>query len=135
MRVVIDTNILLVSISSKSVFRWIFDFFLDERFTLCVTTEVLIEYEEILTRHMGHELASTILQIIENAPNIEFITTYFNWNLIKADPEDNKFVDCAIAANAKFLVSHDRHFRALKSIEFPKVNLIGAKDFRKEFDS
>ena len=132
MRIVLDTNILLVCISSQSDFRWIFDSLLDEDFTLCVTTDILIEYEEILSRHMGHELASTILQIIENAPNVSFITRYFSWNLIKTDPDDNKFVDCAIAGNANYVVSHDKHFKVLETIDFPKVKVIDAEQLKKE---
>ena len=46
--------------------------------------------------------------------------------------DDNKFIDCAIAAQARFLVSEDRHFAVLQKIEFPKVNLIGVADFRLE---
>lgn len=132
MRIVLDTNILLVSISSNSVFRWIFDSLLDEDITLCVTTDILIEYEEILSRHMGKELATTVLQIIENAPNVEFITRYYSWNLITADTDDNKFVDCAVAANAKYLVSHDKHFNVLKDISFPKVVVIDAEGLKEE---
>ncbi len=134
MRVVIDTNILLVSISSNSEFRWIFDSFLNEEFTLCVSTEILFEYEEILERHMGEELASTILQIIENAPNVVFVTNYFAWKIIIADPDDNKFVDCAITGNAKYLVSHDKHFQILRKIDFPKVAIIDAEAFKKELE-
>lgn len=130
MKIVIDTNILLVSISPTSKFRWIFDNFLTENYTLCVTTDILMEYEEILGNHMSAELAATILQIIENAPNVEFITRYFEWKLIAADEDDNKFVDCAVAANAKFLVTHDKHFKVLKKIEFPKVEVIDAETFK-----
>ena len=75
MNIVLDTNILLASISKYAPYKWVFDAFIDERFTLCVTTEIMAEYEEILERFMGHHLASTILQIIENAPNVRFITT------------------------------------------------------------
>ncbi|MBK9018193.1 MAG: putative toxin-antitoxin system toxin component, PIN family [Saprospiraceae bacterium] len=132
MRIVLDTNILLVSISSQSEYRWLFDSMLDENFTLCVTTDILIEYEEILSRHMGRELASTILQIIENAPNVVFITRYFAWNLIASDPDDNKFVDCAIAGNAKYVVTHDRHFKVLKTIDFPRVAVLDAVSLKKE---
>ena len=101
MKIVLDTNILLVCISKHSELRWIFDRFLDESYTLCVTTEIMAEYEEILERFMGHALASAILQIIENAPNVELVTTYYAWNLIHEDPDDNKFVDCAIACKSK----------------------------------
>ena len=130
MKIVLDTNILLVCISKHSELRWIFDRFLDESYTLCVTTEIMAEYEEILERFMGHDLASTILQIIENAPNVELVTTYYAWNLIHEDPDDNKFVDCAIACNAKYLVSHDRHYKVLKTISFPIVEVISAVHFK-----
>ena len=52
MKVVLDTNVLLVSFSSKSNYRWVFDSFLQEQISLCVTTDILIEYEEAPTgRH------------------------------------------------------------------------------------
>lgn len=123
MRIVLDTNVLLVSFSTRSKYRWVFDSFLDESVVLCVTSDILMEYEEIISKHMGKELASTILQIIENAPNVAFVTRYFKWNLIQADPDDNKFVDCAVASGAKFLVSQDGHFNVLKDISFPKGHL------------
>jgi len=129
MRVVLDTNVLLVSITPKSIFYPIFDSFLKEEYELCVTTEILLEYEEILKIKVGLELASAIISIIENAPNTIFITRYFEWNLITVDLDDNKFVDCAIAANAKLLVTEDKHFNVLKQISFPKVQLINIKKF------
>lgn len=75
MKVVLDTNVLLVSFSQKSMFRPIFDAILDERITVCLTTDILIEYEEIITRHAGPEIAVWVLQLIESAPNKEWITT------------------------------------------------------------
>ena len=131
MKIVLDTNILLVCISKHSELRWIFDRFLDESYTLCVTTEIMAEYEEILERFMGHDLASAILQIIENAPNVELVTTYYAWNLIHEDPDDNKFVDCAIAAHAKYIVTGDRHFNILKTIDFLDLSILTAYEFQK----
>ncbi len=130
MHVVLDTNVLLVSFSKKSNYRWVFELFLKEEIVLCVTTDILIEYEEIIAKHMGREIANVILQIIENAPNVELITKYFKWNLITQDTDDNKFVDCAIASNAKYLVSNDRHFQVLKTIPFPKVEILTASEFK-----
>jgi len=130
MRVVLDTNVLLVILSRTSKFRLIFDSFLFEKITLCVTTDILVEYEEILGERIGKEIASNVLKLIENAPNVEFITNYYKWNLITKDPDDNKFVDCAVAASAKFLVSDDKHFNILKEIKFPKVELIKAEEFK-----
>ncbi|HPE58351.1 MAG TPA: putative toxin-antitoxin system toxin component, PIN family [Bacteroidales bacterium] len=130
MKVVIDTNVFLVSLSKKSDYRWIFDSFLNEEITLCATTDILVEYEEIISKHMGREVATTVLNLLENASNLNLITRYFKWNLIHIDPDDNKFVDCAIASGAKYLVSNDKHFNVLKNIPFPKVEFITADKFK-----
>ena len=60
------------------------------------------------------------------------MTKYYSWHLIKSDAYDDKFVDCAVACNAKFLVTEDRHFKILKQIPFPKVEVIGIKGLKKE---
>lgn len=130
MKIVLDTNVLLVLISSKSTYRAIFDGFINESYELFVTTDILLEYEEIIKEHMGVRIAEYVLQLIENAPNVSWITNYYKWNLIEADPDDNKFVDCAIGCNAKYLVSDDRHFNILDKIPFPKVDVIKAEDFK-----
>lgn len=56
-------------------------------------------------------------------------------NLIIADPDDNKFVDCAIAANARFIVTEDHHFNVLKDITFPSVAVVSIDDFLKDIQS
>ena len=105
---------------------------MNEEFDLCVTTDILIEYEEIIGRYLGKQLATNILQLIENSPNVKWVTSYYKWNLIKSDADDNKFVDCAIAADAKFLVSDDKHFKILDKITFPVVNVVNARLFLDE---
>ena len=52
------------------------------------------------------------LDVILNNLYISFLTPYYKFNLIKSDPDYNKFVDCAVIANAKFIVTEDRHFVA-----------------------
>lgn len=130
-KVVIDTNVFLVSISSKSKYHWIFEALLNEEFFLCVTTEILDEYAEIIEQKMGYEAGETAMALIESLPNVIFTNSFFRFNLLK-DPDDNKFVDCAIAANADFLLTHDSDFNILKSIEFPKVKVIDTNQFRIE---
>lgn len=129
MKIVLDTNILLVSISKRSKYYWVFEAFLSQQYQLIVTTDILHEYEEIIGQHMGKEVANTVLQIIENAPNVQIITRYYKWRLIEQDPDDNKFVDCAIAGNAHYLVSHYRHFKVLETIDFPKVKVVDIISF------
>lgn len=48
---------------------------------------------------------------------------------MKKAPDDNKFVDCAIVANAQYIVTEDKHFQVLQSIDFPKVDVIDLDSF------
>lgn len=130
-KLVIDTNILLVCISERAVNHWLFEAFLDEVFILCVSTAILNEYAEILEQHMGAKTSENVLKVIENAPNVWFVDKYLRWDLISADPDDNKFVDCAIASNAKCVVSEDNHFNILKTISFPRVEVMRIKECKK----
>lgn len=129
MKIVLDTNILLTIISSKSANRVIFDYFLEEKYTLCFSNEILEEYAEIISNKMGADVAQTLVELLLEQPNVEYITRYFAWNLIKSDPDDNKFVDCAIACNVTYLVSQDRHFDILKQIPFPKIQVLKVEEF------
>lgn len=129
-KVVLDTNVLLVSISKRSKLHWVFRALLDEKYELCVTTETLNEYAEIIEQHMGQEASESTMGTIENLSNVSFVTSYYRFRLLK-DEDDNKFVDCAIAANASFIVSHDTDFNMLRSIDFPSVNVINTESFRK----
>lgn len=127
-RVVLDTNVLLVSISPRSDSYWLYESFLLGKFTLCVTTEVLMEYAEIISRHMGQTFCEQTLEVILSAVNTRRIIPAYRFNLLR-DPDDNKFVDCAIAANARCIVSHDRDFWVLREVEFPKMAVVDTKKF------
>jgi putative PIN family toxin of toxin-antitoxin system len=128
-KIVLDTNVLLVCISDRSRLHWIFNALLSQEFTLCVTTDMLAEYAEIISQHMGQITSESVLGVIENLPNIELITTYYKFGLL-ADEDDNKFVGCAIAGNADFIISHDRDFAVLQRINFPKVTVIDTNKFK-----
>jgi len=128
-KVVLDTNVFLVCISDRSRLHWIFQKLKAGEYALCVTTEILAEYAEIVGQQMGKEASENALGVLENLPNVEFITTYFKFQLLK-DEDDNKFVDCAVAANASFIVSHDRDFKVLAKVDFPKVRVIDTDEFK-----
>ena len=127
--VVIDTNCLLQIISKKSPYRPIWDAFLAGRYELCVSNEILDEYQEILGQQITPTIAENLVLLILNKSNVRFIDPHFRMELITVDPDDNKFVDCAFAANADYLVSEDSHFDILKKTSFPKLNLVTLDEF------
>ena len=96
---------------------------------MLVTTDILLEYEEVIGEEMSTDVADNLVKGIRDARNAPYIHKYFYWNLITIDPDDNKFVDCAVAGAADFIVTDDRHFKILNSISFPKVRVISADDF------
>ena len=134
LRVVLDTNALLISIARKSRYRPIFDAILSNKIELVITNEILNEYVEIIERKANSIVATNIAETLIQLKNVEKIEVYYKWNLIYDDQDDNKFVDCAIAGRVKYVVTNDRHFSILKNIAFPKVDIISIQQFLKELD-
>ena len=124
MNIVLDTNSLIQCIAHRSRYHELWRSFLDGRNQLCVSTEILSEYAEILEQKTTSSFASLAIDVIVNNPYTLFVTPYYKFNIIKIDPDDNKFVDCAVAANAHFIVTDDHHFNVLFKMGFPKVSII-----------
>lgn len=133
LKLVINTNILVSIIGRISIHRWIFDAIISEKISLCVSNEILLEYREILERKSTSKIAENIIDLIIILPKTELVVTYYNFHLINIDKDDNKFIDCAVASNAHYLLSNDNHFNILKTIEFPKVSLLTLQEFETEF--
>lgn len=129
MKVVLDTNVLLVSVSDKSPSYWLYRALIEGSFYLCYTTEILSEYEEQFSKHWGSSVATPVMLAILELPNVIPITVHFYLQLLK-DADDNKFVDCAFASGAHFIVTEDKGFNSLKNIVFPKINIINLNEFR-----
>ena len=127
--VVVDTNCLLRMIPLHSKYRSAWESFLDGKYFLCISNEIVNEYMEILADKVSVSFAANIVGAILRSPFVKRFDPQFRFNLIETDPDDNKVVDCAIIANADFIVSEDSHFRVLKSIEFPKVNVLTLDEF------
>ncbi len=129
LRVVLDTNILLVSLPSKSKYRLIFDRLITSGFELYITNEIISEYIEIIGNKTTGTIALNVIELLLNIENVNKTEVYFRWGLINVDNDDNKFVDCAIASNADFIVTNDKHFNVLKAIKFPKVKVVSIDKF------
>ena len=81
---------------------------------------------------MSSLAASIAMETILRANNVIRVDAHFRFGLITADQDDNKFVDCAIVANADYIVSEDSHFNVLKSIPFPRLEVKRLQEFYEE---
>lgn len=123
--IVLDTNCLIMAISSRNDYHLIWQAFLHDDYVLCITNEIVEEYIEVLSRNINPWVAEAIVYTILTRKNVRKLVPYYHFGLIEADPDDNKFVDCAICANARYIVTEDRHFDVLATCTFPKVDVIG----------
>ena len=119
MTVVLDTNVVLQARAHGHDFHPILEGLLAGRFILAASTAILFEYEEILTSRGGavrwKQFAAVLDAIAAWQGNVRQVESSFRWRLIVRDPDDDKFADCAIAAEADWIVTEDAHFEVLRS--------------------
>src|SRR6185312_6187533 len=129
MRIVLDSNVLLVALGKRSRYKLIWQAFVKGLYTVVVSEDILHEYEEILMEHAAPGIADLVLESFVESPDVIYQRIFYNWNAIITDPDDNKFFDAAVAGDADFLVTNDAHFNEAKKLKFPVVNIISADKF------
>ena len=130
--IVLDTNCLLQALPSKSPYHKIWTDVLEGKISLCVNTDILEEYEEMIAQKSTPEIAYNVVEAIANLSTTTMQNTYVHFELLPADSDDNKFVDCAVASDAEYIVTNDKHFNPLKQIPWPKVDIIKIAEFIKQ---
>ncbi len=88
MRIVLDTNCLLVSVSERSKYHWLFQALRQKRFDLCISNEILTEYVELIERYFNREVSEPVYQLLTESDHIHQVEIFFHWSLITNDPDD-----------------------------------------------
>lgn len=130
--VVLDTNCLIQMLSRRSAKFIGWDAFRKGLYNLCVSNEILSEYQEIIGRKASPVVAQNVVSEIIHSPYTIFVNPQYRFHLVEQDYDDNKFVDCAIVSGADYIVSDDAHFDVLESIPFPHVDVIKLHEFLEE---
>jgi putative PIN family toxin of toxin-antitoxin system len=128
-KIVLDTNCLIASLSRSGQYYPVWKGLQTGKYILCVSTDILEEYAEIITRKMSVNVAANVIHLLLESEFVELVNTYFSLHLIETDHDDDKFVDCAFAANATYIVSDDKHYDILKDISFPQLLVLKLKEF------
>ena len=130
MKIVLDTNCLVVCLPVSSPYYCLWQAFRNKQITLCYVSDIINEYNEVLSRFYPQQFVNNVINELLFSFNVKKVNNYYKWNLITADFDDNKFVDCALNAGADYIVTNDKHFNILKNIDFPKINVIDIDTFK-----
>lgn len=122
MRAVIDTNVFVSSFFGGIPLK-VIEYWFSGRLTLCVSKPVLKEYFDVLSRFEFEDkfFLYRLMSFFEKNFNLLFVNNPKEQLWIKEDPADNKFIACAIALKAEYIVSGDAHLRKLKNIGNIKI--------------
>ena len=82
MKIVLDTSALFAAISDRTPYHAIFQAFQNGAFELCVTTDILAEYEEKFQEKFRPSVCENTMKAIENSPDVIQVKPYYFWNLI-----------------------------------------------------
>lgn len=117
MIIVIDTNVLLPLFSAKAKLPEIAKALLNGQIKWAVSQSIMSEYEEIVTERSGihrWEQVQRFLSLLSAVhDNVVWTAPAFQFHIVAGDPDDNKFTDCAITADADYVITSDHHFDAL----------------------
>lgn len=124
-RAVIDTNVLFEGLTTQSgACGLVVDAWLNGDFLACITTALEHEYRDVLARKLSaarwEEIAPVLGVLLSDA---EWVTVYFSWRPVAADPGDDLLVDCAMNGRAYVVTNNLRDFR-------PAEQLLGRLGFR-----
>jgi uncharacterized protein len=116
MIVCIDSNVLVQARSATRPYHCILAALAMGRMKWAISTSIYLEYREVITTLSGvgaWQRVAKLLELIESSGDLVHVFPAFQFRIISADPDDNAFTDCAISANADYVISNDHHFAPL----------------------
>jgi uncharacterized protein len=133
LRLVIDTKVLIFSFFGGNPKR-VIDLWKRGNAILCLTQAILEEYLRVMARlPLAPETKSNLVAILQEKRNIELVNPFRLFAVIPEDPEDDKFIDCAVEAHADYIISGDRHLLQVKA--FRAIPIYSPKEFLKDVKS
>jgi len=130
MRVVIDTNIFVSSFFGGKP-RKIIDLWKEGKITLCLSKDILNEYIEVLHRiGLQDEVElEELLSLFAKSFNILFTTKTPRIKVVKDDPDDDKFIECAVALKAEVIITGDKAIEVIG--EYINIKILTPQQFLK----
>ncbi len=131
-RVVVDTNVFVSSFFGGNP-RKIVDLWKSGQVTICLSKPIIDEYVEVLQRlglQNERELGE-LLNLFARGLHVLFSAKTPELHLVKEDPDDDKFIECAVALKADFVISGDKNLIAIK--DYVSIRIVTPKEFLDSF--
>ena len=128
LKVVIDTNIFISSFFG-GIPREVINLWKNKKIQLCLTQAIIEEYLAVLNR-LGlkdKQEINKLTQLFAEGFCSIFTTKTPNLDIVKDDPNDNKFIECAVALNSKVIISGDKHLKDIK--KYIDIEIMSPKNF------
>jgi uncharacterized protein len=139
LKVIIDTNVFISSFFG-GIPRRIINCWKTGKIILCLSQDIIEEYIEVLDR-LGLEdkkEIQSLTKLFAEGYNSIFTANTPDIDIVKDDPDDNKFIECAVALDCKIIISGDKHLKNIK--RYVDIDIMSPKEFcdkgvKSSFDS
>jgi putative PIN family toxin of toxin-antitoxin system len=131
-KVILDTNVFISGIFFSGPPSQVLKAWAQQKFQIVLSRQILDEYQRVA------EALSSKFQTIDISSIIDLITIHgqfvdtqgFNISVCE-DPDDNKFIECAVAGNCKIIISGDKHL--LKISGYHDITILNPRNFVEKY--
>lgn len=126
-RIVVDTNVIISALVFGGAPRSVLDLAAAGLYECCFSQPIRDEVNRVLIRKFGWEEVRAEAAITRLSSWFIEIKPTGKLAVIKDDPDDDKILECAVAAGAQLIISGDRHLVLLGS--FQSIRIITIRQF------
>jgi len=127
-KVVVDTNVFVSSFFGGNPRKTV-DLWKSGQLTLCLSRPIINEYIEVLQRFglKNERELSELLSLFAHGFHVLFSAKTPELHLVEEDPDDDKFIECAVALKADFIISGDKALIAIQ--DYMGIRIVSPKEF------
>jgi putative PIN family toxin of toxin-antitoxin system len=133
-RIVIDTNVLISALLFGGMPGKLIELWKNRRIQPLVSKQVIDEYLKVLSypKFNLSEKEINYLLYREILPFFEVVSVKHKPPVIKADPSDDIFIQCAQSGKARLIISGDQHLLSLKA--YKEIKILSPSQFLEEYN-
>jgi len=124
----VDTNVFVSSFFGGNP-RKVIDLWKSGEITLCLSKPIIDEYTEVLRRLglQNEKELEELLSLFAHGYHVVFTIKTPELHILEKDPDDNKFIECAVALKADFIISEDKVLTEVQ--DYMGIKIVNPKEF------